>query len=408
MRQIGRNENRRLTKDMKQISLSVIVFFLLIVPLRAQLRFSDSLQVSLLTVSPGEAAYECFGHTGLRIADMKSGRDIVFHYGVYDYTEPNFIWHFVEGKCNYYMGACTTDDFLTSHRKRRLDVTEQVLWLDSTETRTLILALLDNYRPQNRNYRYNYFFDNCATRPFNLLRRCATSVQYDTTWVQDVTLREMVREMTGKGNWLDFGIALTIAGRADQPTTFAEQMFLPDYLSRAVSNATTDGHPLVRSTEKYDYSKGAERHIGEWIMRPMTLALLLLIVGSIVTMLARFKWPDGIRWPQTGARIFDTVWMLATGLTGCIVWFLNFGSEHPAVDHNLNCLWLLPTNLLFLPLIWTKKGTKVRRIYFFAIFAAVFLYIISVCVSAQSFHPAFLPWLGVILLRSADHIKSRK
>jgi hypothetical protein len=100
--------------------------------------------------------------------------------------------------------------------------------------------------------------------------------------------------------------------------------------------------------------------------------------------------------------------MLATGLTGCIVWFLNFASEHPAVDHNLNCLWLLPTNLLFLPLIWTKKGTKVRRIYFFAIFAAVFLYIISVCVSAQSFHPAFLPWLGVILLRSADHIKSRK
>ena len=108
------------------------------------------------------------------------------------------------------------------------------------------------------------------------------------------------------------------------------------------------------------------------------------------------------------ARSLDSLWLALTGLTGCIIWFLNFCSEHPAVDHNLNCLWLLPTNLLFIAFIWTKKGEKVRRIYFFIIFAAVILYIISVCVSAQYFHPAFVPLVGTLLLRSTANLIRRK
>ncbi len=398
----------RMTKNgMKQLFTALIVFFLSIAA-QAQLHFGDSLRVSLLTVAPGEQAFERFGHTGLRVTDLRTGQDVVFHYGVYDYTEPNFIWHFVEGKCNYRMGANYMRDFLTEHRRRRLDVTEQVLQLDSAQAKRLVDALVENYKPQNRNYRYNFFFDNCATRPFAMLNRCA-DIQYDTAWVRDVTLRDMVHEKTGIGQWLDFGIALTVAGRADKQASFTEQMFLPDYLSRAIGHAEIDGRKLVGETRSYPMGDGAVTDTGCGLFRPMPIGCLVLAIGVLLTVLDHVNRRDGQRhWPQKSAQTFDTVWLLATGLAGCIVWLLNFFSEHPAVDHNLNCLWLLPTNLLFITFIWTKRGEKVRRIYFFIIFAAVILYIMSVCVSAQYCHAAFVPMIATVLLRSAANIASRK
>ena len=369
----------------------------------AQIHFSDSLQISLLTADPGPNAYDCFGHTGIRILDLKQGQDIVFHYGVYNYSEPNFIWHFVQGKCNYKMGGAYTSDFLDDYKYRRINVTEQVLDLDTAQANQLTQALLINYLPQNRNYRYSYLFDNCATRPFSMLYRWVP-VNFDTTWVQPITFRDMIHEMTGQGNWLDFGIAIAVAQRADDRALFAEQMFLPKYLCKAIDYAQTDGHALAKETITHRnrlQSESAEikNELGQGKISPMLAACLLLIICIVLTGL-RFVFPKQNKW-QILLRIFDSFWLLATGLAGCIVWFLNFFSEHPAVDNNLNCWWLLPTNLLFIAIIWIKKAEKVRCIYFFIIFAAEFIYIIMLGVCQQYCHPAFIPLLVLIAIRSA-------
>jgi len=372
----------------------------------AQLQFSDSLRISLLTVADGEDAYECFGHTGFRITDMKSDKDIVFHYGVYNYTEPHFIWHFIEGKCNYSMGACYTKDFFAQHQRRQLNIIEQTLCLDSTQSTNLVQALIENYAPQNRNYRYNFFFDNCATRPYDMINRW-TNVQYDTTWKQDITLRDMIQEKTGKGNWLDFGISIAVAGRADQPTNFREQMFLPSYLYKAVANATISGKPLVSKEDIHRYSTNSG-NTKSTPFSPMTIVLTLVFFATTIT-IQEYRTRHLSFTPnhlKISANLLDSIWLLATGLAGCIIWFLNFGSEHPAVDNNLNCLWLLPTNLLFVAIIWIKSAEKVCRIYFFIIFAAEFIYIISVCMSAQYVHPAFLPILAVIGVRAFARLKN--
>lgn len=384
-------------------SLVTLIVLLAVIAAHAELHFSDSLRISLLTVADGEDAYECFGHTGLRIHDLKAENDIVFHYGVYNYTEPNFVWHFVEGKCNYRMGACYTDDFLLQHRMRQLSITEQILDLNTPQKTALTQALLENYRPQNRNYRYNFFFDNCATRPFEMIGRCA-EIAYDTTWIEPKSLRDMVQEKSGQGNWLDFGISLAIAGRADQPTTFKEQMFLPSYLKQALDHAQTEGHPLVSETVVHPF--GDENATGEpeGLPSPLMIAIGLLLIATGITLGEKYR-PN--TWLKVGQSL-DTFWLLATGLAGCIIWFLNFGSEHPAVDNNLNCMWLLPTNVLFIAFIWIKKAKKVRRIYFFIIFAAEFIYIIGICTCAQYVHPAFIPLLLTLGIRSAMALKANR
>ena len=305
---------------LRRIGVSVILFVLFaIIPAKAQLAFSDSISISLLTIDPGPNAYECFGHTALRINDLKGGSDITFHYGVYNYNEPNFIWHFIEGKCNYMIGACYTEDFLHEYVRRKLNVTEQVLNLDSAQNAHLADALITNYLPKNRNYRYNFFFDNCATRPFDMINKFAP-VRYDTTWIQPVTLRDMLHEKTGMGHWLDFGIALAVAGRADKQASFREQMFLPSYLCEALKHAQIQGEPLVSKTAIYhNATESQEDKDAIEIFSPMNIGVILLLVAAILSILDIRREKTSKIWHSL-SKCFDFIWLLATGITGCIIW----------------------------------------------------------------------------------------
>lgn len=409
---------------MKQIKGKVLSFLIALIaliiftPARAQLAFSDSVRISLLTCSSGPDAYERFGHAGIRVQDLKKNDlDITFHYGVFSFNTPNFVYRFVKGETDYKLGALYTCDFIADYSRRGLGMTQQWLRLDSAQVQDIIQRLLINYRPENRTYRYSYFFDNCSTRPYRLLQAATdNSIKYDSTWVNAITLRQMVQERTGTGNWLDFGIALAVAGRADKPTIYEEQLFLPDYLAGAVSHAEIPSklgeqtwlQPLV--TEQ-DTLLQMRPEIADAIAAPdpITPSAVFAITLLIAMIISAFEYrrlrnnetkPSQKQSVRICANIFDTAFFLFLGITGIIVWFLNFLSEHPAVDNNINCFWLLPTHVIFAVLLWLKKLTRVCQIYFGITFATVIIYVIFDWIVGQYCPAPFLLLLATILLRS--------
>jgi hypothetical protein len=402
---------------MKQILLAALLTLTYFLPARAQLEFSDSLRISLLTCSPGPDAYERFGHTGLRIQDQRNPQlDVTFHYGVFSFTTPHFKYRFVKGETDYQLGAQYTRDFIEGYRQRGLGMTEQWLRLDSAQAQDMVRRLLINYLPENRTYRYSYFFDNCATRPYHLINASTgNQLRYDTAWVKDITLRQMVQEKTHRNNWLDFGIALAVAARSDQRASFEEQMFLPEYLSMAVGNAKVEKSmpsnrwhvPFVTESDtlltmRPDIKAKIEAP------DPIAPATVFGIVLLIALVLSAWEWrkrkeAEQKRLPfkvPLPVNIFDTLLLLATGLTGCVVWFLNFFSLHPAVDSNLNCFWLLPTHVIMSVLIWFKRFNKACRIYFGITFAFIIAYVLFDWIIGQYCPPAFLLLLATLLLRS--------
>ncbi len=404
-------------RSMKQILLAALLTLTYFLPARAQLEFSDSLRISLLTCSPGPDAYERFGHTGLRIQDQRNPQlDVTFHYGVFSFTTPHFKYRFVKGETDYQLGAQYTRDFIEGYRQRGLGMTEQWLRLDSAQAQDMVRRLLINYLPENRTYRYSYFFDNCATRPYHLINASTgNQLRYDTAWVKDITLRQMVQEKTHRNNWLDFGIALAVAARSDQRASFEEQMFLPEYLSMAVGNAKVEKSmpsnrwhvPFVTESDtlltmRPDIKAKIEAP------DPIAPATVFGIVLLIALVLSAWEWrkrkeAEQKRLPfkvPLPVNIFDTLLLLATGLTGCVVWFLNFFSLHPAVDSNLNCFWLLPTHVIMSVLIWFKRFNKACRIYFGITFALIIAYVLFDWIIGQYCPPAFLLLLATLLLRS--------
>lgn len=438
--------------------LITLFCFITALALSAQDRPYDSLQVSLLTCDAGPDAYERFGHTGIRIRDPKGRLDVVYHYGVFSFHTPFFVYRFVKGETDYRLGRLPMDLFLAEYRERGLGMTEQVLWLTRAERQDLLRRLERNYQPERRMYRYNFFFDNCATRPYRIIEAATGHrIRYDSAaWMRPQTLRQLVAEKAcppvgpawrRADNWLYFGISLCIAGRADLPTTMEEQLFLPDHLMEAYRHAMIDfptraavadsageapitlTRPLVREERTLLTSSPAvSRQIRSFpLISPLAVGSAFLVLALFTTFLgfrngkrrshsrAMVGVADELEppIPPTLARraadvlplVFDSLLLLATGLAGCIVWFLNFFSQHPAVDHNWNCLWLLPTNTIFAALIWLKSLQKIHRIYFFIIFAALIVYLVATALFVDQYvHPAFFPILLALMVRSLAHM----
>lgn len=368
---------------MKKFTVFLATLLLCLSGAYAQQIFSDSIQVSLLTCGQGVDAYERFGHTAVRITDLKQPSvDIVFHYGVFSFETPHFVWRFTKGETDYQLGAEDAAMFIYRYQHRGLSMIQQTLDLDSLQAAETARRLIVNYAPQNRVYRYNYFFDNCATRPFHLINAaCNNRIAYDTVWMAPTTYRSMVRQKTHSGTWLDFGITLAIGMGADREIGLNQQVFLPDYLAAAYDNATIDGRPLiVRTDTLMQIQPKVQQAIDAQPGATDPLCVMTLLLLTSIALLANFirQTKHDSKHPHAAlllSNLFDTLLLLATGIAASILWFLLLGSEHPTVNENLNCMWLWPTNLLFCVIIWIKSAQFVQRIYFLSIFAALIAYI---------------------------------
>lgn len=125
----------------------------------------DSVRISLLTCAPGEEIYSLFGHTAIRYEEPARGIDRVYNYGLFSFNTPNFTLRFALGNADYRLGVEDYRHFAVEYEYFGRSVWQQTLNLTAEEQQQLITLLEENYRPENRIYRYNFFYDNCATRP---------------------------------------------------------------------------------------------------------------------------------------------------------------------------------------------------------------------------------------------------
>lgn len=125
---------------------------------------SYRVQISLLTCGPGdEEVYEVFGHTAVRVIDSVAHTDEVYNYGTFAYG-PDFELQFMKGKLLYYLNVEPFNAFMAEYIRANRSVEEQVLVLDWKQKEHIRYFLDWNAEPENKNYKYDFFFDNCATR----------------------------------------------------------------------------------------------------------------------------------------------------------------------------------------------------------------------------------------------------
>ena len=360
---------------------------------------NDSLNVSLITCYPGQIVYELYGHTAIRIKG--NDFDKVYNFGMFSFSKPNFIYRFVKGETDYALAGYPIQYFLPEYAERNSKVVEQELNLSQTQARSLYEELEYLCLPENREYRYNYLLDNCATRPRDLIEKATGGLTYPQPADTTLTFRKMMRSYSGNYPWYQFGIDLALGSGIDFRLNTRQQMFAPIYLMNAMANATfeVDGKaiPVVKETNVLVY--GSESPVlppTQWYLTPIFISLICLAVTSYMTY-------RDIRRKKV-ARWFDCIWYTITGLTGCLLFFLIFVSVHEATSPNYLAFWLNPFCFLGAILIWIKSLGKYLYFYHFINFAVVLILVAFWPLLPQTANAAFFPLMACTLLRSANYI----
>ena len=307
---------------------------------------NDSIQISLLTCSPGKEVWAQYGHTAIRYYDKEKGLDLAINYGIFSLDQTYFIPRFVLGMTDYRMGIQAMDDFLAQYSYEGRGVVEQVLNLSPKDKEVIYEALQENMKPENVVYRYNYFFDNCTTRARDMIvNHLHGRVAYPPA-KPDATFRSMIHKWNYKDKWSQFGEDLLLGVNADRKTTKSEQQFLPENLRLDFDKATYNGKPLVKQTNELLPAETIEAEPSS-LLSPIFVAFLFATISIIITFFSYRK--QRVYW------LWDAVLMLTSGLIGIILFIMIF-SQHPCVSLNFIIFFFNPLPLFFLyPTVKRKK-----------------------------------------------------
>lgn len=323
---------------------------------------TDSVEIGLITCTPHEEIYSLYGHTALRYHNLRTGQDLVFNWGVFNFNAPHFVARFVLGKTDYELGIVPFKPFCDYYKSWGSAVYEQVLNLTDVEKDRIALALSLNLRPENRVYRYNFFYDNCSTRPRDIIiRNLDGTITPNLNEDTKPSYREMIHQLTGHHPWATFGNDLLLGFKADSKTDSHQQEFLPMNLMHNIDHAQVYANGEYKSLvkERRTLVKPGIQAIEEGFpLSPTLCALFLLSVTLFIT---------ALEWKKKQCMIWvDILFMLSTGIIGCLL-FIMFFSEHPTTSTNLQILLFNPLSLAFIPAVAKRKGTHYWQVLLISI-----------------------------------------
>ena len=327
----------------------------------------DSVEFSLLTCQPHDEVYSLYGHTAIRYHELRpGGLDWAFNYGVFDFKKPHFVARFVFGLTDYELGAYPYKYFVKEYRRFGSMVTEQVLNLTDEEKMALHDALAINLRPENKIYRYNYFYNNCTTKARDIIESCINGkVEYAGREDYTPSYRDMVHSMTRNNPWSRFGNDLLLGIKADWKTDLRQQEFLPGNLMYDFDHAQIYSNgsyrPLIKE-RRIAVPAGVQIIESGFPLTPLACAAILLAVGIVIFF---FEWRK-----KRAFVLWDVLLMMTTGTIGIVLTLMLF-SQHPTVSFNLQIILCNPLPWLFLwPVI---RGRETRYWKITAILAVLFL-----------------------------------
>ncbi|MBQ3244462.1 MAG: DUF4105 domain-containing protein [Bacteroidaceae bacterium] len=309
---------------------------------------ADTERFSVLTCSPGDEAYSLFGHTALRYVNEEKKVDVVFNYGYFDFNSPGFMWRFALGETDYRLGAVPFRFFIPEYVDRGSSITEQILDLTPEQVERLLNALVENNKPENRVFRYNYFYKNCTTMARDKFLEIVSGdskVVFEESG-DDKSFRDELNRMTADHPWFAFGINVILGSDVDATATKEELQFVPSNLMNDLDKAyivDSDGNrrPLVKEKRVLVHENKPKVEQGNFT--PFYASLLLLLLTMIVMLceLRRKKTFWG----------YDIILMLMQGVAGLGILFMWIFSEHPAVGSNYAILLLNPLALIVMPVM---------------------------------------------------------
>jgi len=337
----------------KASAIRAALFLILLVstplPLPAQepgLPAGGAPEVWLVSYGPGEVYWQRFGHNAIWVRAPALGLDHVFNFGFFDFRQESFFLRFLQGRMLYFSAARPASEELAGYIDENRSIRAQRLAVSERQAMDLATYLLDEVRPENRDYLYDYYTNNCATRVRDALDRTLggalqrrfADTQAPQTW------RDHTRRLTAADFWLYLGLEIVLGAPVDRPIDRWEEMFIPAVLADALADVEAPpggdfAGPLVREDVMLFEStlQPPPPEPRAWWPRYLLAALGAVFAAWLLARLG----------PAWLSQLLARGWLGLGGVAGLAMLFFWFGTDHVVASLNLNLLvfsplWLWP------------------------------------------------------------------
>jgi len=374
---------------MKYFWLFCLFFF---IGLSAQAQFNNrpgETEIYILTCSPGMDLYSVFGHTAIMVKTPTT--DFVYNYGTFNFDTENFYMKFAKGQLPYKADREKFGYFQYGYILEKRQIWAQKLNLTSLQKEKLIVLLEENVLPENAQYKYDFFYDNCSTRVLEIVNEATNNtIEWNTSENGNGhTFREMIDVYLTNMEWSDLGIDIALGLPCDYKLKKGEQAFLPDSLKGLFQQAMLNGNMLVADGFEVLPAEPFKLH-KKLIDRTSSVIWIISIVLLVLLFIYRRK---------IQSRILAALILMINGLLGVLIFFLWFFTDHSATADNLNILWASPLNLI-LPFMRFS-----RKVWLQIYSGLVVITLFSWTFFGQDLHESLIPFILVSLFSALIYIR---
>ena len=315
--------------------LSALLILITAVSFAQSNTLSNEAKVSILTCGTGPESYAMYGHTGIRIQDQTTGMDVVYNYGAFDFSTPNFIGKFVKGDLQYFVTVGHYKDFYYNYKAENREIIEQELGLNPTQRNQLFKQLNTSVSSDERFYTYKFIDRNCTTMVADKINT-TLGKEYIKATNTNPSYREILYPyMTDF--YMKLGIQLIFGAKVDQPAT---RLFLPYEFKKAITATEVKGSALEQSNTTILEARKTELPFN-W------LNSIYSLIGVLVVLILLNK------------KALKISYFIIVGLFGIFFSLVGFYSLHEEIMWNYNILLFNPLLLVFAWYYAKENTTKI-------------------------------------------------
>ncbi|MCH8811082.1 MAG: DUF4105 domain-containing protein [Gemmatimonadetes bacterium] len=313
------------------------------------------IQVYLVTFGDGSDVASYFGHNSVVVEDTRLGAKRLYNYGMFDFG-PDMLPKFLMGRLWFWVGEASAPQTFAFYRSFDRTVEVQTLYLPPEKRLELARIFANDVLPENRDYRYDHYYDNCSTR----IRDAIDSVvggqfKLANATPARLTLRGHTRRLTRKNPPLELLLIYWMNDEIDKDTTQWEEMFLPLRLKEhlegvRIVNSEGDPGPLLGEAVQLVEAVGRDPVPPAAPDLRFPLLLLGLVLGAFF---AGLGWVagDGKRWGRWALALSGATWSASVGFFGTALFLSWFFTDHIFWTLNENVFQANPVSLVLAALL---------------------------------------------------------
>jgi hypothetical protein len=322
----------------------------------SQIRRGDYLTIKIALIGAGDELPFWWGHLALIIQDDIVGVSDFVDYGVFSYNQQHFIANFAWGRMWYTTGVNVTDRAVQWYKYSNRDVIFLTLNLSAEQKEELLRITEESLEPENINYLYNFFSDNCVTRITDKIDEVLDGQFYAQATITPVrwTLRQTIRRFMSKHPIVDLLFNFWLGQTVDRPITVKEELFLPEAAFNFISgfvytDAEGGEQKLAGEIEVVNKALGRSPPLAA----PRSNVPGFLVTGIALAALVCFIQFYLLKHRPIPVRrllgILYSIIGLVSGITGSLLFFMEFFTNHDYTFENINVLFSNPLLLLAVP-----------------------------------------------------------